>query len=83
MSSNDISLHNQYSKLNLQPLESRIRLKRLKWYGHVERSDGWIKRCNEIEVDGYQGKGRPRRSRKETVTDDLRLWKVNPKLAHD
>ena len=56
----DISLHDMYSKLNLQPLESRLRLNRLRWYGHMERSDGWIKHCNEIVIIGYQRKGRPR-----------------------
>jgi len=79
----DVSLAEMYSRLNLQPLESRLRSNRLRWYGHVQRSDGWIKRCTEIVVDGSQGKGRPRKSWKEAVNDDLHLWKVNPELVHD
>ena len=79
----DISLHDMYSRLGLQSLESRLRINRLRWYGHVERSDGWIKRCNEIVVDGCQGRGRPRKSWRESVTDDLRLWNIDPIMVHD
>ena len=79
----DVSLHDMYSRLSLQPLESRLRINRLRWYGHVERSEGWIKRCNEIVVTACQGRGRPRKSWKESVTDDLRLWNIDPNMVHD
>ena len=69
----DVSLREMYSRLSLQPLESRLRINRLRWYGHVERSEDWIKRCTQIDVSGCQGRGRPRKSWKESVTDDLRL----------
>ena len=78
-----VSLHDMYSRLSLQPLESRLRINRLRWYGHVERSEGWIKRCNKIVVTGCQGRGRPRKSWKESVTDDLRLWNIDPNMVHD
>ena len=79
----DVSLHDMYSRLSLQPLESGLRINRLRWYGHVEKSEGWIKRCNEIAVTGCQGRGRPRKSWKESVTDDLRLWNIDPNMVHD
>ena len=79
----DVSLHDMYSRLSLQPLESRLRINRLRWYGHVERSEDWIKRCTEIDVSGCQGRGRPCKSWKESVTDDFLLWNINPNMVHD
>ena len=49
----------------------------------LERSEGRIKRCNEIVVTGCQGRGRPRKSCKESVTDDLHLWNIDPNMVHD
>ena len=79
----DVSLHDLYSQLSLHPLASRLRINRFRWYGHVERSEDWIKRCTQIDVSGCQGRGRPRKSRKESVTNDLRLWNVAPNMVHD
>ena len=79
----DVSLHDMYSRLSLQPLESRLRINRLRWYGHVDRSEGWIKRCNEIVVTGCQGRSRPRKSWQELVTDDLLLWNIDPNMVHE
>ena len=79
----DVSLHDMYSRLSFQPLESTLRINRLRWYGHVERSESWIKRCNKIVVTGCQGRGRPRKSWKESVTDDLPLWNIDPNMVHD
>ena len=39
----DVSLHDMYSRLSLQPLESRLRINSLRWYGHVGKSKDWIK----------------------------------------
>ena len=35
----NMSLSTMYGRLNLAPLESKLRLNRLRWYGHVERKD--------------------------------------------
>ena len=35
----DVSLHDMYSCLSLQPLESGLRIDCLRCYGHVERSE--------------------------------------------
>ena len=63
----DASLHELYSRLSLQPLESRLRINHLRWYGHVD--------C--------QGRGRPRNSWKESVADDICLWNIPPNMVHD
>ena len=69
----DVCLHDLYSRVIFQALESRLRINRLRWYGHVERSEDWIKCCTQIDVSGSQGRGRPRKSWKESLTGDLRL----------
>ena len=48
----DVSLHHMYLCLSLQPLESRLRINRLRWYGHVDRSEDWIKCCTQINISG-------------------------------
>ena len=35
----NVSLSTMYGRLNLAPLESKVRLNRLRKYGHVERND--------------------------------------------
>ena len=79
----DVSLHDMYSRLSLQPLESRLRINCLTWYRHIERSEDQIKRCSQIDVSGCQGRGIPLKSWKESVTDDLRLWNIAPNIIHD
>ena len=42
-----------------------------------------IKHCSQIERSSCQGKGRPLKSWKESLTDDLRLLNITPNMAHD
>ena len=69
----DVSLHDLYSQLSLQPLESRLRINRLRWYGHVEKSEDWIKCYTQMNYSRCQGRGRPCKSWKEAMTGDLYL----------
>ena len=62
------SLHDIYSRLSPQPLKSRLRINRFRWYGYVERSEDWIKCCTQIDVSGSQGKDRRRKSWKKSLT---------------
>ena len=42
-------------KFNIAPLGNMLRANRLSWYGHVERSSGWINRCRSIKVPRTKG----------------------------
>ena len=44
------------------------------WFGHVERRDElcWIKRIETLHVDGDGVKGRPRKSWREVLKEDMR-----------
>ena len=47
---------------------------RLRWFGHVERSDElcWIKKIRTLQVDDDGVKGRPRKSWRELLREDMR-----------
>ena len=78
----DVNLHELYSQLYSQPTESMLRINCLRWYGHVERSEKWIKCCTQIDISGNQGRGRPCRSWKDSVTGDLCLWNISPNMVN-
>ena len=62
-----------------------MRDKRLRWYGHVERSVGsWIDRCRtEPEVEGEGKVGRPPKSWNEVLEKDRKVRGVQPAWAKD
>ena len=37
--------------LHIPSLEQLLRANRLRWFGHVERSDAWIKKCRDMQVE--------------------------------
>ena len=53
----NVNLSTVYGRLNLAPLKSKLRLNRLRWYGHVEKSDKWINKSTHLEIDGFKGRG--------------------------
>ena len=53
-----VNLSTIYSRLKVPSLASQVSLNRLRCYGHVERSDKWIKHCTHLEVEGCKGRGR-------------------------
>ena len=61
------------SKLGLEEITSALGTRRLRWYGHVCRSDesGGIKRANKYAVPGSRGRGRPRKTWNECVKKDI------------
>ena len=65
------------SRLDLFSIESHLRDGRLRWYGHVHRSSGAIKEAFELSVDGQRPPGRPRKTWKDVIADDLSAWDLN------
>ena len=47
------------AKLELEDLDLILRERRLRWFGHVERSSGAIRTACDIQIDGRRGAGRP------------------------
>ena len=79
----NVSLSTMYGILNLAPLESKLRLNCLRWYGHVERSDKWVNKCTHLEIGGFKGRGRPHKTWSTTVTEDLKALNIDANNVHD
>ena len=69
-------------KLDINSVSVIMHRNRLRWYGHVERSNGWIHQITRHVVEGGVSKrGRPMKTWKETVNNDIRdrkLKNINP-----
>ena len=45
-------------KLGISELGNVIAKRCLRWFGHVERSNGWINQCQKVVVEGPARRGR-------------------------
>ena len=63
-------------RLGIEDLDLILKERRLRWYGHVERSSGAIKSAFDIQVDGKRGPGRPKMTWKQLTERDCREWKL-------
>ena len=52
-------------RLGIEDLDLILKERRLRWYGHVERSNGAVKATFDIQVDGKRGPGRPKMTWKQ------------------
>ena len=43
---------------------------RMRWFGHVERSTGWISEVRKLNVVAQKRSGRPRKSWDEVIKND-------------
>ena len=64
------------AKLELEDLDLILRVRRLRWFGHVERSSGAIRTACDIQIEGRQGVGRPKLTWKKLTERDCREWKL-------
>ena len=70
-------------KLAIVDLEVILKERRLRWYGHVQRSQGAIKTASEMQVVGKRGRGRPKLTWKQLTEKDSREWGVSDIDPHD
>ena len=70
-------------RLGIEDLDLILKERRLRWYGHVERSSGTIKTAFDIQVDGKRGPGRPKMTWKQLTERDCREWKLSAINPHD
>ena len=69
------------SMLGIEDLSSIIRRTRLRWFGHVERSEGWINRVRKLKIESKKGPGRPKKTWEECVRNDrvaMGMAAINP-----
>ena len=64
------------AKLELDDLNLILRERRLRWFGHVERSCGAVRTACDIQIDGRRGVGRPKLIWKKLTEKDCHQWKL-------
>ena len=65
-----------------------VRHGRLRWFGHVERKkrpDDWVSACRHIVVESVtgRGRGRPRKTWRECVEEDMSKLKLSVEDTQD
>ena len=60
--------------LGIEDLDLILKERRLRWYGHVERTSGAVKTAFDIQIDGKRGPGRPKMTWKQLTERDCREW---------
>ena len=56
--------------LGIQDLGVVLRTSRMRWFGHVERSTGWIAKVCRLNVVAQKRPGRPKKTWDEVLVDD-------------
>ena len=70
-------------RLNLDSISDVLRWSRLRWFGHLHRMDDdtWPKKVTNINVNGAQPRGRPKKRWSDCIEADLKKLKLKKDLA--
>ena len=71
------------ARLGIEHLDLILKERWLRWYGHVERSNGAVKTAFHIQVQRKCGPGRPKMTWKQLTERDCREWKLSAINLHD
>ena len=66
----EVSSDSFLSMLGIQDLDVVLRTSRMRWFGHVERSTGWIAKVRKLNVVAQKRPGRPKKNWDEVLVDD-------------
>ena len=58
----EVSSDSLLSKLGIQDLDLVLRTSRMRWFGYVERSTGWIAKVHKLNVVAQKRPGRPKKT---------------------
>ena len=61
------------AQLGIEDLDLILKERRLRWYEHVECSNGAVKIVFDIQVDEKRGSGRPKMTWKQLAERDCRV----------
>ena len=73
----EVSSDSLLSKLGIQDLDVALRTSRMWWFGHVERSTGWIAKVRKLNVVAQKRPGRPKKTWDEVLMDDRKKLGMN------
>ena len=68
----EVSSDSLLTKLGIQDLDVVLRTSRMRWFGHAERSTGWIAEVRKLNVVAQKRSGRPRKSWDEVLENEAR-----------
>ena len=66
----EVSSDSLLTKLGIQDLDVVLRTSRMRWFGHIEHSTGWIAEVRKLNVVAQKRSGRPRKSWDEVLEND-------------
>ena len=72
--------------IGVAPIEAKMVENRLRWFGHVERRplEAPVRRVDGMTFSPLKrGRGRPQRTLKELIRQDLRLNNISERLVFD
>ena len=72
--------------MGVAPIVEKLVENRLRWFEHVERRpvDAVVRRVDQIEESQVKrGRGRPKKTIKETIRKDLEVNELDPNLIYD
>ena len=76
-------MNDLYAKLGICDLAVLVQERRLRWFGHVMRSNGEINRVGSRPVPGRKGTGRPKKTWDERVKQDLKVCGLSEASTQD
>ena len=75
------------SRLDQESVSEVIRRGRLRWFGHVERKEpaDWVSACRSMVVESVKGRGRgrPRKTWRQCVDEDMAKLNLCVMNTHD
>ena len=63
-------LHDLFERMQLEGLAKVLCALQLRWHGHVERSDGWLKKVQKLNPTRGRGRGHPKKTWTEVIDID-------------
>ena len=73
----EVSSDSLLTKLGIQDLDVVLRTSRMRWFGHVERSTGWISEVRKLYVVAQKRSGRPRKLWDEVIKNDRKKLDID------
>ena len=67
---NQVSSQDPMERMQLDDLAKVLRTHRHRWHGHVEQSDGWLKKVQKLNPRGGNGHGHPKKTWTEVINMD-------------
>ena len=83
--SDRVRLSSMHQEIGVSSLEICLRIRRLRWFGHLERqpADAWPNAVRHFVVPGTAPRGRPKKRWQDCVNADLRSLKLKKDDAMD